>query len=166
MSKYYKGNSSAIEFPFGLKLIELDIEDVSFAMDQTERHLEVRNTDYGSYDFSVKRRVLVSLGLFLRIYYKGDMLGEQSASQPPSCFRSNGEAVCGLTLCTKRAILRGCKGELRVYFRYLKRGLKYSQELIGQRWLLGYSLGIWKRPEVTDRTILCLRATLMIRQHL
>ncbi|KAL2496775.1 Uncharacterized protein Fot_40532 [Forsythia ovata] len=74
------GNNSAVEYPLGLKLIGLHIEDVSFATDQTERHLEVGNTGYGNYDSSAKRRLLVSLGIFLRIYYKGGMLGEQSAS--------------------------------------------------------------------------------------
>ncbi|KAL2461082.1 hypothetical protein Adt_44502 [Abeliophyllum distichum] len=70
------------EYPLGLKLIGLHIEDVSFSTDQTERHLEVGNTGYGNYDSSAKRRLLVSLEIFLRIYYKGGMLGEQSASLP------------------------------------------------------------------------------------
>ncbi|KAL2489775.1 hypothetical protein Fot_43067 [Forsythia ovata] len=82
ISEYCKGNSSAVEYPLGLKLIGLHIEDVSFAMDQTERHLEVRNTGYENYDSSAKKYILVSLVLFLRIYYKGGMLGEQSASLP------------------------------------------------------------------------------------
>ncbi|KAL2504232.1 hypothetical protein Adt_19853 [Abeliophyllum distichum] len=80
--EYYKGKSSAVEYPLGLKVIGLHIEDVSFATDQTMRHLEVGSTGYESYDSSTKRRLLVSLGLFLRIYYKGDMLGEQSVSLP------------------------------------------------------------------------------------
>ncbi|KAL2481747.1 Uncharacterized protein Adt_34713 [Abeliophyllum distichum] len=79
ISEYCKGNSSAVEYPLGLKLIGLHIEDVSFATDQTEHHLEVGNTGYGNYSSSAKRRLLVSLGIFLRIYYKGGMLGEQSA---------------------------------------------------------------------------------------
>ncbi|KAL2544908.1 hypothetical protein Fot_14141 [Forsythia ovata] len=78
--EYFKGNNSAVEYLLGLKLIGLHIEDVSFATDQTERHLEVGNTDYENYDSSAKRRLLLSLGLFLLIYYKGGMLGEQSAS--------------------------------------------------------------------------------------
>ncbi|KAL2520990.1 Uncharacterized protein Fot_24913 [Forsythia ovata] len=80
ISEYCKGNNSAVEYLLGLKLIGLYIEDVSFATDQTKRHLEVGNTDYGNYDSSAKRRLLVSLGIFLRIYYKGGMLGEQSAN--------------------------------------------------------------------------------------
>ncbi|KAL2553291.1 hypothetical protein Fot_06910 [Forsythia ovata] len=79
ISKYFKDNSSAVEYLLKLKLIGLDIKDVSFATDQTERHLEV-NTDYKNYDFSVKRRLLVSIGLFLHIYYKGGVLDEQLAS--------------------------------------------------------------------------------------
>ncbi|KAL2545409.1 hypothetical protein Fot_14642 [Forsythia ovata] len=63
-----KGNNSVVENPLGLKLIGLDIEDVSFATDQTECHLEVGNTGYKSYNSSAKRHLLVSLGLFLRIY--------------------------------------------------------------------------------------------------
>ncbi|KAL2533426.1 hypothetical protein Adt_06777 [Abeliophyllum distichum] len=82
ISEYCKGNSLAVEYPLGLKLIGLHIEDVSFATDQTERHLEVGNTSYGNYDSSAKRRLLVSLGIFLRSYYKGGMLGEQSAILP------------------------------------------------------------------------------------
>ncbi|KAL2479261.1 hypothetical protein Fot_48275 [Forsythia ovata] len=78
ISEYCKGNNSEIEYPLGLKLIGLHIEDVSFATDQTERHVEVGNTSYENYDSSAKRRLLVSLG----IYYKGGMLGEQSASLP------------------------------------------------------------------------------------
>ncbi|KAL2491090.1 hypothetical protein Adt_26718 [Abeliophyllum distichum] len=80
--EYCKGNSSAVEYPLELKLIGLHIEDVSFATDQTEHHLGVGNTVYGNYDSSAKRRLLVSLGIILRIYYKGGMLGEQSASLP------------------------------------------------------------------------------------
>ncbi|KAL2558387.1 hypothetical protein Fot_03126 [Forsythia ovata] len=82
ISEYCKGNNSVVEYPLGLKLIELHIENVSFATDQTERHLEVGNTAYENYDSSAKRRLLVSLVLFHRIYYKGGMLGEQSASLP------------------------------------------------------------------------------------
>ncbi|KAL2512268.1 hypothetical protein Adt_17868 [Abeliophyllum distichum] len=80
ISEYCKGNSSAVEYLLGLKLIGLHIEDVSFATDQTERHLEVGSTGYENYDSSAKRRLFVSLGLFLRIYYKGGMLGEQTAN--------------------------------------------------------------------------------------
>ncbi|KAL2526412.1 Uncharacterized protein Adt_11466 [Abeliophyllum distichum] len=74
ISEYCRGNSSAVEYPLELKLIGLHIEDVSFATDQTERHLEVGNTGYGNYDSSAKRRLLPSLGIFLRSYYKGGML--------------------------------------------------------------------------------------------
>ncbi|KAL2504431.1 Uncharacterized protein Adt_20052 [Abeliophyllum distichum] len=74
------GNSSAAEYSLGLKLIGLYIEDVSFATDQPERRLEIRSTGYESYDSSAKRRILMSFVLFFRIYYKGGMLGEQSAS--------------------------------------------------------------------------------------
>ncbi|KAL2527156.1 Uncharacterized protein Adt_12210 [Abeliophyllum distichum] len=94
--EYYKGNSLAVKYSLELKLIELDIEDVSFATDQMKHHLEVGITGYESYDYSTKRRLFVSLGLIFRIYYK-------------------------------RACL-GCKGQLRAYFRHLKRGLKYSFE--------------------------------------
>ncbi|KAL2468454.1 zinc finger CCCH domain-containing protein 19 [Forsythia ovata] len=76
ISEYCKGNSSAVEYPLGLKLIGLHIENVSFATNQTERHLEVGNTGYENYDFSAKKRLLVLLVLFLRIYYKGGILGE------------------------------------------------------------------------------------------
>ncbi|KAL2461320.1 hypothetical protein Adt_44740 [Abeliophyllum distichum] len=82
ISEYCKGNSSAVENPLELKLVGLHIENVSFSKDQTERHLEVGNTGYGNYDSSAKRRLLVSLGIILRIYYKRGMLGEQSASLP------------------------------------------------------------------------------------
>ncbi|KAL2538967.1 hypothetical protein Fot_20358 [Forsythia ovata] len=75
-------SSSAVEYPLRLKLIGLHIKDVSFATDQTERHLEVENIGYENFDSLAKRRPLVSLVLFLRIYYKGVMLGEQSASLP------------------------------------------------------------------------------------
>ncbi|KAL2464064.1 hypothetical protein Fot_52020 [Forsythia ovata] len=85
------GNNSAVEYPLGLKLIGLHIEDVSFATDQTERHLEVGNTGYENYDSSAKRRLLVSLGIFLRIYYKGGMLGEQSASLPRASVLAEGQ---------------------------------------------------------------------------
>ncbi|KAL2557996.1 Uncharacterized protein Fot_02735 [Forsythia ovata] len=74
--EYCKGNNSKVEYSLGLKLIGLHIEDVSLSTDQTERHLEVGNTSYENYDFSAKRRLLVSLEIFLRIYYKGGMLGE------------------------------------------------------------------------------------------
>ncbi|KAL2548391.1 Uncharacterized protein Fot_09921 [Forsythia ovata] len=76
ISEYCKGNTSTIEYPLGLKLIGLHIEDVSFATDQTERHLEVGNTGYGNYDSLAKKRIVVSLGIFLRIYYKEGILGE------------------------------------------------------------------------------------------
>ncbi|KAL2532462.1 hypothetical protein Adt_05813 [Abeliophyllum distichum] len=91
ISEYCKGNSSAVEYPLGMKLIGLYIEDVSFAKDQTERHLEVGNTDYGNYDYSVKRRLLVSLGIFLSIYYKGGMLGEQSVNLPRASVLTEGQ---------------------------------------------------------------------------
>ncbi|KAL2487920.1 Uncharacterized protein Fot_41212 [Forsythia ovata] len=51
-------NSSAVEYLLVLKLIGLDIEDASFATDQTERHLKVGNTCYESYDSSAKRHLL------------------------------------------------------------------------------------------------------------
>ncbi|KAL2458001.1 hypothetical protein Adt_32402 [Abeliophyllum distichum] len=90
ISEYYRGNSSSVEYPLELKLIGLHIEDVSFATDQTERHLEVGNTGYGNYDSSAKRRLLPSLGIFLRSYYKGGMLGEQSASLPRASVLTEG----------------------------------------------------------------------------
>ncbi|KAL2540155.1 hypothetical protein Adt_01133 [Abeliophyllum distichum] len=90
ISEYCKGNSSAVEYLLGLKFIGLHIEDVSFATDQTERHLEVGNTGYGNYDSSAKRRLLVSLGIFLRIYYKEDMFGEQLASLPSTSVLTEG----------------------------------------------------------------------------
>ncbi|KAL2465622.1 Uncharacterized protein Adt_41473 [Abeliophyllum distichum] len=96
ISEYCKGNSSAVEYPLELKLIGLHIEDVSFATDQTERHLEVGNTGYGNYDSSAKRRLLVSLGIFLRIYYKGGMLGEQSASLPRASVLTEGSLWASL----------------------------------------------------------------------
>ncbi|KAL2470598.1 Uncharacterized protein Adt_38734 [Abeliophyllum distichum] len=79
ISDYCKGNSSAVEYSLGLKLIGLHIEDVSFTTDQTERHLEVGNTGYGNYDSSAKRHLLMSLEIFLRIYYKECMLGHLRA---------------------------------------------------------------------------------------
>ncbi|KAL2458181.1 hypothetical protein Fot_55844 [Forsythia ovata] len=88
-----KGNSSEVEYPLVLKLIGLHIEDVSFATDQTEHHLEVRNTDYESYDLSAKRCLLMSLGLFLRIYYKGGMFGKQSASLSCASVLTEGQPV-------------------------------------------------------------------------
>ncbi|KAL2486873.1 hypothetical protein Adt_31629 [Abeliophyllum distichum] len=94
--EYCKGNSSAVEYPLELKLIGLHIEDVSFATDQTERHLEVGNTGYGNYDSSAKRRLLVSLGIFLRSYYKGGMLGEQSASLPRASVLTEGSLWASL----------------------------------------------------------------------
>ncbi|KAL2465621.1 hypothetical protein Adt_41472 [Abeliophyllum distichum] len=96
ISEYCKGNSSAVEYPLELKLIGLHIEDVSFATDQTERHLEVGNTGYGNYDSSAKRRLLVSLGIFLRSYYKGGMLGEQSASLPRASVLTEGSLWASL----------------------------------------------------------------------
>ncbi|KAL2481042.1 Uncharacterized protein Adt_34008 [Abeliophyllum distichum] len=93
ISEYCKGNSSAVEYPLGLKLIGLHIEDVSFAMDQTERHLEVGNAGYGNYDSSAKRRLLVSLGIFLRIYYKRELLGEQLASLIRASVLTEGQLV-------------------------------------------------------------------------
>ncbi|KAL2460448.1 hypothetical protein Adt_43868 [Abeliophyllum distichum] len=78
--EYCKGNNSAFEYPLGLKLVGLHIEVVSFAMDQTKRHLEVGNVGYGNYDSSAKRHLFVSLGLFLCIYYREGMFGEQLAS--------------------------------------------------------------------------------------
>ncbi|KAL2538914.1 trihelix transcription factor ASIL2 [Forsythia ovata] len=86
-------NSSAVEYPLGLKLIGLHIEDVSFATDETERHLEVENTGYENYDSSAKRHLLVSLVLFLRIYYKGGMLGEQSANLSRASVITEGQSV-------------------------------------------------------------------------
>ncbi|KAL2467029.1 hypothetical protein Adt_42880 [Abeliophyllum distichum] len=68
ISEYCKG--SAVEYPSRLKLIGLYIENVSFIMDQMVRHLEVGSTGYENYDSSAKKCLLVSLGLFLRIYYK------------------------------------------------------------------------------------------------
>ncbi|KAL2486872.1 hypothetical protein Adt_31628 [Abeliophyllum distichum] len=94
--EYCKGNSSAVEYPLELKLIGLHIEDISFATDQTERHLEVGNTGYGNYDSSAKRRLLVSLGIFLRSYYKGGMLGEQSASLPRASVLTEGSLWASL----------------------------------------------------------------------
>ncbi|KAL2493932.1 X8 domain-containing protein [Forsythia ovata] len=38
--EYCKSNSSAVEYPLGLKLIGLDIEGLSFTTDQTDHHLE------------------------------------------------------------------------------------------------------------------------------
>ncbi|KAL2516620.1 Uncharacterized protein Adt_12867 [Abeliophyllum distichum] len=96
ISEYCTGNSSAVEYPLELKLIGLHIEDVSFATDQTERHLEVRNTGYGNYDSSAKRRLLPSLGIILRIYYKGGMLGEQSASLPRASVLTEGSLWASL----------------------------------------------------------------------
>ncbi|KAL2474701.1 hypothetical protein Adt_35437 [Abeliophyllum distichum] len=93
ISEYCKGNRSAVEYPLGLKLIGLHIEDVSFATDQTKHHLEVGNTSYGNYDSSTKRRLLVSLGIFLRIYYKGGMLGKQSASLLRASVLTEGQLV-------------------------------------------------------------------------
>ncbi|KAL2506524.1 hypothetical protein Adt_22145 [Abeliophyllum distichum] len=91
ISEYCKGNSLAVEYLLGLKLIGLHIEDVSFPTDQMEGHLEVGNTRYGNYDSSAKRRLLVSLGIFLRIYYKGGMLGEQSVSLPRASVLTEGQ---------------------------------------------------------------------------
>ncbi|KAL2485381.1 hypothetical protein Adt_30137 [Abeliophyllum distichum] len=92
ISEYCKDNSLAVKYPLGLKLIGLHIEDVSFVTDQTERHLEVGSTDYENYDSSAKRHLLVSLGIFLCIiYYKGDMLGEQSASLIRACVLTKGQ---------------------------------------------------------------------------
>ncbi|KAL2491089.1 hypothetical protein Adt_26717 [Abeliophyllum distichum] len=96
ISEYCKGNSSAVEYPLELKLIGLHIEDVSFATDQTKRHLGVGNTGYGNYDSSAKRRLLVSLGIILRIYYKGGMLGEQSASLPRASVLTEGSLWASL----------------------------------------------------------------------
>ncbi|KAL2481179.1 Uncharacterized protein Adt_34145 [Abeliophyllum distichum] len=96
ISEYCRGNSSAVEYPLELKLIGLHIEDVSFATDQTERHLEVGNTGYGNYDSSAKRSLLPSLGIILRIYYKGGMLGEQSASLPRASVLTEGSLWASL----------------------------------------------------------------------
>ncbi|KAL2540767.1 hypothetical protein Adt_01745 [Abeliophyllum distichum] len=96
ISEYCRGNSSAVEYPLELKLIGLHIEDVSFSTDQTERHLEVGNTGYGNYDSSAKRRLLPSLGIILRIYYKGGMLGEQSASLPRASVLTEGSLWASL----------------------------------------------------------------------
>ncbi|KAL2461588.1 hypothetical protein Adt_45008 [Abeliophyllum distichum] len=79
--EYCKDNSLAFKYPLRLKLIGLDIEDVSFTMDQTKCHLEFGNTIYESCDFLAKRRLLVLLRLFFRIYYKETCLvSSQSAS--------------------------------------------------------------------------------------
>ncbi|KAL2526679.1 hypothetical protein Adt_11733 [Abeliophyllum distichum] len=94
MSKYCKGNSSAVEYPLELKLIGLHIEDVSFT--------------------TIKRSV----------------------------------------------IWRGPLGHLRVCFRHLKRGLKYSFEFGNSSGGVGYRgplLGTRKRPEVSIGALLCLR---------
>ncbi|KAL2557699.1 hypothetical protein Fot_02438 [Forsythia ovata] len=91
ISKYFKRNSLAVEYFFGLKPIGLYIKDVSFATNQTEHHLEVGNTSYGNYNFSAKRHLLVSLVLFPCIYYKGGMLGEQSASLPRASVLTEGQ---------------------------------------------------------------------------
>ncbi|KAL2506523.1 hypothetical protein Adt_22144 [Abeliophyllum distichum] len=64
ISEYCKGNSLVVEYPLGLKLIGFYIEDVSFATDQTERHLEVRNISYGNYDSSTKKVYWCHLGYF------------------------------------------------------------------------------------------------------
>ncbi|KAL2464580.1 Retrovirus-related Pol polyprotein from transposon TNT 1-94 [Forsythia ovata] len=90
ISEYCKGNSSVVKYPLGLKLIGLHIEDISFTTDQTKHYLEVGNTSYESYDSSAKRRLLVSLGLFFCIYYKGGMLGEHSASLPRASILTEG----------------------------------------------------------------------------
>ncbi|KAL2462507.1 Uncharacterized protein Fot_53744 [Forsythia ovata] len=135
--EYCKGNSSAIEYSLGLKLIGLDIEDVSFATDQTKRHLDVGNIGYESYDSLAKRCLLVLFELFFRIYYKGDMLGEQSVSLPRANFMH------------KMRNPYGHKGQLRAYFRHLKRGIKYLFQFgnslggvgfRGLRWTLGRCL--------------------------
>ncbi|KAL2465941.1 Uncharacterized protein Adt_41792 [Abeliophyllum distichum] len=91
ISENCKGNSSAVEYLLGLKLIRLHVKDVSFATDQMERHLVVENTGYVNYDSSAKRHLLMSLGIFLRIYYKGGMLGEQSASLPRASVLTEGQ---------------------------------------------------------------------------
>ncbi|KAL2535760.1 hypothetical protein Fot_17151 [Forsythia ovata] len=52
ISEYCKDNNSAFEYLLELKLIGLDIEDISFVSDQTERHLEVGSTNYENYDSS------------------------------------------------------------------------------------------------------------------
>ncbi|KAL2528118.1 Uncharacterized protein Fot_20719 [Forsythia ovata] len=132
--EYCKDNNSAVEYPLGLKLIVLHIEDVSFATDQTEHHLEVENIGYENYDSSAKRRLLVSFGIFLCIYYKGGMLGEQSAS-----------------LLHASAPQERAKVLVRVW------------ELFGRCWLSGPSLGTRMRPEVTERVLLYPRVTLRIR---
>ncbi|KAL2532891.1 hypothetical protein Adt_06242 [Abeliophyllum distichum] len=106
------------------KLCRVDIEDVSFTMDKKERRVEIESISYGNYDSSVKRRLLVSIGLFFRIYYKG----AYSVSQPPCASVLTEGQPTGLTLCTKCAIFRGPQGQLKAYFRYLKRGLKYLFE--------------------------------------
>ncbi|KAL2516768.1 Uncharacterized protein Adt_13015 [Abeliophyllum distichum] len=90
-----QGNSSAVEYPLELKLIGLHIEDVSFATDQTERHLEVGNTGYGNYDSSAKDVYCVTWDI-LRIYYKGGMLGEQSASLPRASVLTEGSLWASL----------------------------------------------------------------------
>ncbi|KAL2512504.1 hypothetical protein Adt_18104 [Abeliophyllum distichum] len=81
ISKYCKGNNLAVEYLLGLKLVGLYSEDVSFATDQTEHHLEVRNIGYESYDSLAKTEHHLSLGVFLRIYCKGGMPGSSLDTQ-------------------------------------------------------------------------------------
>ncbi|KAL2541479.1 hypothetical protein Adt_02457 [Abeliophyllum distichum] len=78
--EYCDSNNSTFEYPLVLKLCEFDIGNVSFATDQMERHLEVGSINYESYDSLNKRHLLMSLELFLFIYYKESMLGEQPVS--------------------------------------------------------------------------------------
>ncbi|KAL2501614.1 hypothetical protein Fot_35462 [Forsythia ovata] len=75
------------------KLEVLVALDLTFATDQTECHLEVESTGYESYDSLAKRHLLVSFGLFLRIYYKRGMLGEQSASLSSASILTKGQSM-------------------------------------------------------------------------
>ncbi|KAL2552560.1 hypothetical protein Fot_06179 [Forsythia ovata] len=81
ISKYCEGNNLTVEYPLGQKLCGLNSEDVSFDTNQMERHLEVISISYENYDSSTKRRLLVSLRLFLCSYYRGACL---VSSQPTS----------------------------------------------------------------------------------
>ncbi|KAL2527247.1 Uncharacterized protein Adt_12301 [Abeliophyllum distichum] len=111
-------------------------------MDQTECHLEVGNTGYESYDSPAKRRLLVSFGLFFRVYYKRRMLDEQSVNLSRASVVNRG-VTCGLTLCTKCVILRDRKRQLRAYFMHFKRGLKYSFEFGNSSGEVGFQGLLW-----------------------
>ncbi|KAL2493130.1 hypothetical protein Adt_06566 [Abeliophyllum distichum] len=99
ISEYCKGNSSAVEYPLGLKLIRLHIKDVSFTTDQTERHLEVGAPVIKVMILQPKDVYWCRLGYFSTSIIRKAYLVR---SQPVSlCFRPNGGAAYGLTLCTK-----------------------------------------------------------------